>query len=144
MSRVARTIHIGAPAADVWAALIDVESWPAWASQFKRLERLDAGQLKAGSRVRVRPHGLPAAVWRVTDYEEGRCFTWASSPVAGFELIGGHVLTTDGDGTNAEFSLEASGVLGSLMAPVLRQVVFSRNTKSATEGLKQYIEKNTN
>ena len=41
MSRYARSLRFGAPAAEVWAALVDVESWPAWASQFKQLERLD-------------------------------------------------------------------------------------------------------
>ncbi len=141
MSKYARTIHIGAPPADVWAAMMEVERWPAWASQFKRLERLDAGPLAAGSRVRVRPKGMPASVWQVTDYEDGRSFTWTSSPVPGVVLAGGHVLTADGDGTNAEFSLEASGALGTLLTPLLRPTVFSRNTRGATEGLKEYVER---
>jgi uncharacterized membrane protein len=33
--------YLDAPAAEVWAAMIDVETWPEWASQFKRLDRLD-------------------------------------------------------------------------------------------------------
>ncbi|MGZ5410488.1 MAG: SRPBCC family protein [Aeromicrobium sp.] len=37
MSRFARSIRIAVPSADVWAAIVDVEAWPAWASQFRSL-----------------------------------------------------------------------------------------------------------
>jgi hypothetical protein len=140
MSRYARSIGIEAPPADVWATIVDVERWPVWASQFKDLERLDPGPLAAGSRVRVRPKGMPGSVWQVTDYREGSSFTWASSLGPGTLVTGGHELTADGDGTNAEFWLEATGPLGKLLGPLLRRTVFSRNTRSATEGLKRHIE----
>ncbi|HEX6868905.1 MAG TPA: SRPBCC family protein [Candidatus Limnocylindrales bacterium] len=41
--------------ADVYAALIDVESYPTWliASGIVRVERLDAGPLRAGSGLRI-------------------------------------------------------------------------------------------
>jgi hypothetical protein len=136
----ARRIRVNAPPAIVWAAIVDVETWPAWASQFRRLERLDAGPLALGSRVRVTPKGMPGAVWQVTEYEEGRSFTWASSLSPGVRLMGGHVVAADGDGTTAEFWLEASGTIGTLLTPVLRRTLFSRNTRSATGGLKTYLE----
>ena len=43
------------PLADVFAALIDVESYPEWliASGIVRVERLDTGPLAAGSRLRI-------------------------------------------------------------------------------------------
>jgi len=141
MARYARSIRIDAPAADVWAAMVDVERWPVWASQLKLLTRLDTGPLAAGSRVRVKPKGMPGSVWQVTDYEEGNCFTWASSLGPGMLVIGGHEVTAAGEGTDAEFWLEASGPLGKLLGPFLRRTVFSRNTRSATEGLKSYMEK---
>lgn len=140
MSRYARSIHIEAPAADIWAAIVDVETWPVWASQFKRIERLDAGSLAPNSRVRVRPKGMPQAIWHVTEFEEGRSFTWASSLMPGIRITGGHVVTPDGNAANAEFWLEASGALGRLLTPMLGRIVFSRNTRSATEGLKSYVE----
>jgi len=140
MSRYTRSIRIGAPPADVWAAMVDVERWPVWASQFKRLERLDAGPLAAGSRVRVKPKGMPGSVWQVTEYEEGRSFTWASSLGPGMRVTGGHEVTVNGNGTNAEFWLEAGGWLGKLLSPLLRRTIFSRNTRSATEGLKSHLE----
>lgn len=141
MSRIARSIHIRAPSTDVWAAIADIEAWPEWASQFRRLERLDASPLAAGSRVRVTPKGMPGAVWHVTDYQEGLSFTWASSLLPGMRVTGGHTVAVDGNETTAEFWLEASGALGKLLTPLLRRTVFSRNTRSATEGLKNYMER---
>jgi len=120
--------------------MVDVERWPVWASQFKRLERLDAGPLAAGSRVKVKPKGMPGSVWQVTEYEEGHSFTWASSLAPGILVTGGHEVTANGNGTNAEFWLEAGGPLGRLLGPLLRRTVFSRNTRSATEGLKSHLE----
>jgi uncharacterized protein YndB with AHSA1/START domain len=140
MTRFARSIRIEAPAADVWAAMMDVETWPTWASQFKRLERLDGGPLGQGSRVRVRPKGQLATVWQVTEFEPGRSFTWASDLLPGLRVTGGHELTSGGNATDAEFWLEASGALGRLLSPVLRRTVFSSNTRSATEGIKRHME----
>ncbi len=47
--------RIGRPVADVFAALTDVERYPEWliASGIVRVERLDAGPLQAGSRLRI-------------------------------------------------------------------------------------------
>jgi hypothetical protein len=84
---------------------------------------------------------MPAAVWRITDYEDGNHFTWASSLLPGLLVTGGHVATADGSGSDAEFWLEAGGPLGTVLAPLLRATVFRRNTKSATEGLKRYMER---
>jgi carbon monoxide dehydrogenase subunit G len=47
--------QIGRPAADVFAAIVDVERYPEWliASGIVRVERLDPGPLAAGSRLRI-------------------------------------------------------------------------------------------
>jgi uncharacterized membrane protein len=140
MSRFAREVHIDARAADVWAAMMDLENWPRWASQFKRLERLDGVGLALKSRVRVWPKGLPASVWQVTEYEEGRSFTWVSRVGPGVQIMGGHLLTPTAHGTTAQFWLETNGPLGSALGPILRHLVFSSNTRTATEGLKHHVE----
>lgn len=48
--------RIERPIADVFAALIDVERYPEWliASGIVGVERLDAGPLRAGSKLRIR------------------------------------------------------------------------------------------
>ncbi len=141
MSRVARSIDIAAPPEAVWAVLADVEHWPTWASQFERLERLEAGPLALGSTVRCKTTDRQATSdWVVTEFEDGRSFTWASPLAPGLRVTGGHVVTAVGAGANAEFWLEADGMLGWLLGPVLRRRIFSRNTTSATEGLKRFME----
>jgi hypothetical protein len=47
--------RIGRSVADVFAELTDVERWPAWfiASGIVRVERLEAGPLAVGSRLRI-------------------------------------------------------------------------------------------
>jgi hypothetical protein len=141
MSRQTRNIDIAASPEAVWTALADVEHWPTWASQFERLERLEAGPLALGSTVRCKTTDRQeTSDWVVTEYEEGRSFTWAASLVPGLRVTGGHVVTAAGDGANAEFWLDASGWLGTLLGPVLRRRIFSRNTKSAAEGLKRFME----
>ena len=47
--------RIGRPPGDVFAALADVERWPAWliASGITRVERIDTAPLTAGSHLRV-------------------------------------------------------------------------------------------
>ena len=143
MSRFARSIHIAAPAPDVWQALVDVEAWPGWASQFRRIDLLDPVPLTVDSRVRIQPKGMLPTTWRVTEYDDGRSFTWESSLAPGVRVRGGHVLTPEADASSAEFWLEAGGVIGSLLSPLLRRTVFSRNTHNATEGLKRYVEGRT-
>ena len=140
MSRVARNIDIAASPDAVWAVLADVEHWPSWASQFERLERLEPGPLALGSTVRCKTTDRQATSdWTVTDYQDGRSFNWVSPLVPGLRVTGGHIVTAKGDGANAEFWLEGAGVLATLLGPSLRRR-FSRNTESATEGLKRYIE----
>ena len=141
MSRFARTVRIDAPAPVVWAVLMDLEAWPTWAPQFQRIRRLDAGPLKLGSRVDVRPKAMPGAVWRITEFEDGRLFTWATSLAPGLRIVGGHELATDDESTRATFWLEADGLLGRLLAPLLRRALFSRNTRTASEGLKREVER---
>ena len=48
-------VRIERQAGDVYAALVDVERWPAWliATGIIRVESLDDGPLRAGSRLRV-------------------------------------------------------------------------------------------
>jgi uncharacterized protein YndB with AHSA1/START domain len=135
-----RSIDIAASPEAVWTALVDVEHWPTWASQFERLEHLEAGPLGLGSCVRVKPKGMGAAVWLVTEYENGRSFTWEASLAPGLRVTGGHVVEAVGDAANAQFWLEAGGVLGKLLGPILRRKTFSRNTRSATEGLRRFME----
>ena len=45
---------IDAPPEVVWRVLIDVERWPEWTPTTDRIERLDEGEFRLGSRARMK------------------------------------------------------------------------------------------
>jgi uncharacterized protein YndB with AHSA1/START domain len=138
--RAKHAVRIEAPVLDVWRAMTDVEGWPRWAPPLKRVISVDGGPLRVGSRVRIRPKRMPAAMWLVTEVEEQRSFTWRASPLPGLHVTAGHTLTTDGDATVTEMWLVPGGVLGRLFGWMLDGLVFGGNPRLATEGLKRYVE----
>lgn len=136
---ISRTVHIEAPPAKVWTAMVDIERWPEWASYMQSLRRQDEGPFGVGSRVKVTPKGLPGSIWTVTEYDEGKSYTWETALASGVKMAGGHFVVADGAGTKATLWLQASGAIGTLLSPALG-LVFRRNTRLATKGLKSYCE----
>jgi hypothetical protein len=123
----------------VWEVILDVEGWPRWAAYMKSLARQTDGPLALHSEVKVTPKGLPGNVWRVTEFEPPRSYTWVTRLAPGLDMSGGHVVEPAATGAKATFSLEASGPLATVASPVL-SIVFNRNTRLATQGLKEFCE----
>lgn len=88
------SVHIDAPAERAWTALSDIEHWPDVIPTVLSVDRLEGGPLGVGSTARVRQPGMGAMVWRVTECEPGRAFTWQTR-AAGTTVTGGHYLTED-------------------------------------------------
>jgi len=109
------TVDIRATPQRVWAVLTDVESWPDWTPSVRSVERLDAGPLAVGSRARIRQPKLLPAVWRITNIEKGRSFTWATrSP--GLSVTAHHGVEAAPDGSRATLSIRFDGLLAPLVA----------------------------
>ena len=108
-----------------WAALVDVESWPQWTASMRSVQRLDRGDLGLGSRARIRQPGLPPAVWKVTEFEPGRGFSWAAT-APGVRTIGHHRIATEAGGTvRLTLGLEQQG----LLAPLMRRLIAARTRR---------------
>jgi hypothetical protein len=88
---------IRAESKSVWATLVDVERWPEWTRSVDRVERLDDGEFGIGSRARIRQPRIPVAIWKVTEFESGRSFTWVSEAF-GIRSVGTHVVEPRGEG----------------------------------------------
>lgn len=102
----------------LWSLASDVERWDDRLPTVDSVRRLGSGPTAVGSRFEVRQPGLPKAVWEVTDWQQGRSFTWVSaSPAIRSTAI--HTVHDDGAGSRLELMLEWSGPL----APVLRLLV---------------------
>lgn len=134
------TVHIDAAPEQVWAITVDVENWTAFAPQFKSLVRSEDGPLGMGSSARVTPHGFFGAVWTVTEYEEGRSFTWEADMLPGLHIVAGHVVEPESGGTSLTLSLDASGPTLVPMWLALRRI-FRRNVTGEAAGLKAYAER---
>ena len=136
---VTNTVRINAPGQKSWDVMVDVERWPAFAPQFRSIERKDEGSFAQGSKARVTPQGFMGSIWEVTEFEAGRSFMWEADVLPGVHLVADHVVEPDGDGTLVTLSLTSSGSLAALLAPVLG-VIFRRPTRQVAEGLKTVCE----
>jgi uncharacterized membrane protein len=85
------SIDIHAEIKCVWDTLMDLERWPEWTRSIDKVERLDNAEFGAGSRVRIRQPRIPVAIWKVTEFELGRSFTWVSE-VFGIKSVATHRL----------------------------------------------------
>jgi len=112
------TRHIDAPTQSVWEVLFDVARWPEWTPTIDRVERLDDGPFRVGSRARVRQPKLPRAVWEVTEVVDGGNFTWvAKGP--GMKTVARHEVVADASGSRVTLSIEQAGPLGAVAGMIL-------------------------
>ncbi len=135
---LAVAVHIEAPPEKVFAVLCDVERWPEWTPTMTRVQRLDSGPFAIGSSAQVRQPRLRAAVWRVTELQDRRNFTWTTrSP--GLCMTAGHLVEPQGAGSRVELTLELSG----LIAPVVSRLfggLMERYIATESQGLKKRSE----
>ena len=122
----------------VWAVIRDVERWHEWTPSITRIQRLDAGALRAGSRATVQQPKLPTNDFTVTKLEEDRGFDWESTS-PGLRGIGHHWIVPIATGSRVTLGVDFRGVL----APVVR-VFYGRLTQRyiqlEADGLKRRSE----
>ena len=105
------SVEIDRPANLVWPVLIDVERWPEWTASMISVQRLDSSPFGIGSRVRIRQPKLKTMIWCVSEYEQGRFFTWeARSP--GILVVGRHAVQASGRGCVVTLSVDQRGLHG--------------------------------
>jgi hypothetical protein len=121
MATFSITTDIAAPAARVWGVMSDVERWHEWTPSIKRIRRFGQGPLGVGERAIVRQPKFPPALWRVSDVQAGRAFTWISG-APGLRVIGRHSVEPAPSGSRATLSVEYRGVLSGLFARMTRRV----------------------
>jgi uncharacterized protein YndB with AHSA1/START domain len=112
-----KAVYIDASPEQVFAVLCDVERWPEWTPTMTRVQRLESGPFAIGCSAEVHQPKLRTAVWRVTELQDGRSFTWTThSP--GLRMTAGHLIERQGAGSRVELTFELSG----LIAPVVSRL----------------------
>jgi carbon monoxide dehydrogenase subunit G len=133
-----KAVYIDAPPEKVFAVLCDVERWPEWTPTVTRVQRLEGGPFAIGSSAKVRQPKLRPAVWRVTELQDGRNFTWSTrSP--GLHMTAGHLIEPEGAGCRVELTFELSG----LIAPVASRLygdLIERYVATESQALKKRSE----
>jgi hypothetical protein len=132
------SIAIAAPAERVWTVMSDIEHWSEWTSSVTSIEHLSGGPLRVGSRARIRQPKFPPGVWRITELEPGRSFTWVTgSPL--LRAVARHWVESDRDGSRAFLSLHLGGLLGPLFGWLTRDIN-NRYLELEANGLKRRSE----
>ena len=114
-------IDIDAPVDIVWSVMRDGERWPEWTPTVTSIRLLDA-PLRIGSRAFIRQPKLPPALWRITELDEGKSFTWVTrSP--GVRVTARHSVEQLGDRkTRAILSIQFDGLFAGLVARLTKRL----------------------
>jgi uncharacterized protein YndB with AHSA1/START domain len=133
---------IDRPPAGVFAAIVDLESFPRWNPTTKGARKLSEGETGEGTRFELSIAGFGTTVQELRDFERDRRVTLVPHIRA---ISGGHtfILTPDAGGTRVDHELEmiprgAMRLLGPVVAMVGR-----RNLAKTAVALKTWVERST-
>ncbi len=124
MASFAHSVEVPRPPADVFPWLLDEEKVPQWTGHLTRYERVDGGELGAGSRVRqvLEVSGRTIDVeLEVTAYQPPSGAQTRFS-THGIEVVSSYALEAAGAGTRLTQTIEAkpSGLTARMLVPVLQ------------------------
>ena len=132
------SVNIDAPPEEVFAVLCDVERWPEWTSTMTSVRRMESGPFAVGSSAHVRQPKLRPAIWRVTELEDKRNFTWTTrSP--GLRMSASHSIEHQGAGSRVVLSLELAGFIAPLVSRLYGGLM-ERYITTESQGLKKRSE----
>jgi uncharacterized protein YndB with AHSA1/START domain len=117
------TIDIEAPPQRVFDVMSDIERWHEWTASISSITPVGDGRFAEGNSFMIRQPKFPPAMWKITNIEPGKAFTWTSS-APGFRAVGTHSVGQSPTGSRATLLLQYHGLLGG---------VFGSMTKAITE-----------
>lgn len=129
---------IGTPATHAWPILIDVETWPRWASSFTMLKIVSEGGLRFGSVVAIKQPKLAESSWTVSEWINGRSFAWVSRR-PGMVATANHILSGQGDHCVFHQTMVLQGPVG-LLTGWLGKRMINEYMQSEAQGLKREAE----
>lgn len=141
MPTVTATQTIQAPPAKVFAAIVDLESFPTWNPSVKQAKALTPGPAKEGSRFEFTVQGFGMMPQELQRFQANKSVRIAPQ---GKAFGGGHLflLTPEGKGATRidhELVMEPKGAMrlvGWMMKPMMR-----KNLRTTMDALKRHLEK---
>lgn len=136
--RIDDSIDIAAPVRTVWDLTVEVEGWPAISPYVTRVTRLDPGELRSGSRARIKQPGQGPRVWTVDRCRAPDLFVW-STRVLWLTMTATHEITPARDGTRNLVAIDLTGPGSALFGFLLRGMV-RKVLRTENEGFKRTAE----
>lgn len=139
--RWTHTLEIDTPVDTMWRVTLDVEALPSMTPTMTAVERLTPGELRPGSRVRIKQPAQPARVWTVTEAEAPHRFEWRTK-VGLATMVATHELAETERGTSNTLTLDltgpGSGLLGRLIGGKITETLATENAgfKRTAEALR--------
>jgi uncharacterized protein YndB with AHSA1/START domain len=140
MATLRLTQVIDRPPADVFAAIVDLESFPQWNPTTRSARKLSTGETGEGTRFELTIRGFGKTVQELRGFERDRRFTLVPHIKA---LSGGHtfVLKPEERGTRVDHELEMTPRgAWRLIAPVI-PMIGRRNLRETAAALKVWVER---
>jgi uncharacterized protein YndB with AHSA1/START domain len=131
---------IDRPPADVFAAIVDVGSFPCWNPTTRSARKLSSGETGEGTRFELTIRGFGTTVQELRGFERDRRVTLVPHIRA---LSGGHtfVLSPEAGGTRVDHELEMTPRgAWRLLAPVI-PLIGRRNLGQTSSALKRWLER---
>jgi uncharacterized protein YndB with AHSA1/START domain len=140
MATLRLTQVIDRPPAEVFAAIVDLESFPRWNPTTKSARKLSTGGTGEGTRFELTIRGFGKTVQELRGFERDRRVTLVPRIEA---LSGGHtfVLTPEEGGTRVDHELEMTPRgAWKLLAPVI-PMIGRRNLHQTAAALRAWVER---
>jgi len=115
------TVDIDATPERVWDVMMDVEKWPEWTQSMTSLARLDSGELREGSRVRIKQPRLAPTTMTVTHLERDKTFTWETR-APGLVATAVHTIIRRGNHSTVVLKLSFDGLIGGLLGRAMKNL----------------------
>ena len=115
------TVDINASRERVWDVMMDVEKWPEWTQSMTSVTRLDSGELRQGSRVRIKQPKLAPTTMTVTHLERDKTFTWETRTF-GLVATAVHTIIPRGNGSTVVLKLSFDGLIGGILGRAMKNL----------------------
>ena len=133
------SVEIDAPPRLVWEVFSDVERWPEWTASVTSLSGLDGPGLAVGKRFAIKQPRMSKLVWRVTEVDPGRSWTWVQRAPGATASARHDVIAQPGGGTLVRQRIDQSGAFGALVGRLMASMT-KRYLKLEAQGLKARSE----
>src|SRR6476620_8808743 len=138
MRTFSTAIEIAASTDRVWQVMSDTDRWHEWTPSVTSVKRLGGRPFVVGTRAMIRQPKFPPALWRVTEIDRGRSFSWVST-APGLRVTGHHAVESTATGSRAILSLRMEGLFAGVFG-WLTGAITERYIRLEASGLKARSE----